>query len=142
MSMAAVRIAALLLGFLAARPALPAGDVPDAAGLRPLLHAAWEQGAAAMRLVGGPLPGMFRRFHSADGGLFADVRVVERFKEPGCARYEIVFVQRGARGGSGARTDADSLRIGLNYCLDGSAPGSAMDIDLLGELLHKRGRQP
>jgi len=133
----ALLAASTLLGSL--QPAATADPLPAVEGLRPLLEAAQDRGEARARIAGGPLPGLFAAFHGANGALVAEAERLETLGSDDCARYAVSFIQRGALAEDGSRTDAPSLRIELNWCLDGSAPSGAIDLDLFGELLSGRG---
>ncbi len=136
MRSANARIAAALT---AACATAGGADLPPAMGIGDLLNAAWRDGVASGRVVAGPLPAMFRDFHRANGPLVVTARRGAAFPEPGCARYELSFTQMGADPG-GAPPPA-SVTVSLNHCLDGSAPGSALDLDLLGDLVRRHGRR-
>jgi len=132
----ALLAASTLIGSI--QPAAIADPLPAVAGLRPLLEASRERGEASTRIAGGPLPGLFAAFRGANGAVVAEAERLEMLGSDDCARYAVSFVQRGALAEDGARTDARFLRIELNWCLDGSAPSGAIDLNLFGELLSGR----
>ncbi len=138
-SPAACRLAIVLYATVAQLSFVSAETV-DPAGIRSLLAAAWNSGESSARIVTGPLPAMFRDFLRANGPLIANVRRESRFAEKGCARYAIEFVQHGVPAETGSPAAVNVMSVSLNHCLDGSAPGSGIDMDVFGELMTKRNR--
>jgi hypothetical protein len=97
---------------------------PVVEDLRPLLRAALDaEDGQARGTLAGPLAASLRRHGIADTPLEVEVRVVNTYHEPGCARLAATFRQAGVRVGDAVPADR-SLVFALDYCRDGAPPRS------------------
>ena len=114
---------------------------PQVRDIKELLEHAATSGNPAQARIVGPLAMFFAKATSSNGHLIATVEEVERFSDPECARYSVVFSQEEARLASGARGPVE-LQMFVNYCVGGGAPTDGIDLDSLMRLFEITRRTP
>jgi hypothetical protein len=119
---ALIAASALALSVHAAPGAIARTEVENA---KPLLIQAIgaKDGEAHGILVGEMAEAITQRF-SATSPIFIDVTTLKRYRQPGCARLNVVFSQEGVRLPEAKTPRKQTVEFGINYCLDGLPPKS------------------
>lgn len=82
-----------------------------------------ENGEAHGLLTGEMAEAITQRF-AATSPIFIDVTILRRYRQPGCARLNVVFSQEGVRLPETTAPRRQTVEFGINYCLDGLPPKS------------------
>jgi hypothetical protein len=96
--------------------------VPDP---RPVMLAALQatDGKAYGVLQGDMADAITRQFR-ARTPINIDVTTERRYRQPGCARLQVLFWQEGVQLPGAAEPRRQTIAFGINYCLDGMPPSS------------------
>lgn len=110
----------LALGGAAQDPART--PVPDP---RPVMLSALQaaDGKAYGVLQGAMADAITRQF-KARTPINIDVTTEKRYRQPGCARLQVLFWQDGVQLPGVAEPRRQTIAFGINYCLDGMPPSS------------------
>lgn len=98
--------------------------VPDA---RAVLLAALQSadGTAYGTLAGEIADAITKRFESTTP-IYIDVSTEKRYRQTGCSRLKVLFWQEGVQLPEAKTPRRQTIKFGINYCLDGLPPKSLL----------------
>ena len=110
----------------------PASTAPPTQSVTPqnlrslLIQALQHPHGEAHGSMSGPEAQAIQRQFGATGPLRINVRTLQRYTQPGCARLEVSFAQDQVKLPEAPAPRNLGVAFSLNYCLDGRPPGATM----------------